>query len=60
MLEQCAPGPGYQLHHGFVGLHLRQHIADGDGLAFLLLPFDEATLLHGGRERFHYDFRRHA
>jgi hypothetical protein len=48
VLEQGAAGTGNQLHHRLIGLDLREHVADGDGLALLLLPFDKAPLLHGG------------
>jgi hypothetical protein len=40
VLEQGAAGTGNQLHDRLVGLDLREHIANGDGLTLLLLPFD--------------------
>jgi hypothetical protein len=60
VLEQGPAGAGYQLHHRLIGLDLGKHVAYGHGLAFLLFPFNQAALLHSGRESFHYDFRRHA
>jgi hypothetical protein len=59
VLEQGPPRPGNQLHYRFVGLDLREHITDGDGFAFLLLPFHQAALLHGRRKGFHDDLSRH-
>jgi hypothetical protein len=59
VLEQGATGSGHQLHHGLVGLHLGEHVTHGDDVAFLLLPLDQATLFHGGRERFHDDLGCH-
>src|SRR3954447_19038908 len=59
MLEQGPPRPGDQLHYRLVGLDLREHITHGDGFAFLLLPFDQASLFHSGREGFHDDLSRH-
>ena len=60
LLEQRATGPGHQLHHRLVGLDLGEHVAHCDRLAFALLPFDEAPLLHRGRERLHDDLGGHS
>jgi hypothetical protein len=59
VFEQRSTSPGDKLHDGLVGLHLGEHVADDDGIALLLLPFDQAPLFHGGREGFHYDLRSH-
>jgi hypothetical protein len=40
MLEQRACGAGDELHHGFIGFDLRQHVTDRDSIAFLLFPLD--------------------
>jgi hypothetical protein len=55
VLEQGAAGASHQLHDRFVGLNLRQHVTYRNGLAFLLLPFDQAPFLHGRGEGFHDD-----
>ena len=47
------------LHDGFIGLDLRDHIACLDLIAFLDQPFDECALLHGGRQGWHQDFVWH-
>ncbi len=47
------------LHGGFVGLDLGDHVAGFDGVAFFLEPLGEIALLHRGRERGHEDFNRH-
>ena len=58
-LAQHALDPGEELHHGLVGLDLGEHVTDRDRLTLLLLPFDEAALLHRGGERLHDDFSSH-
>ncbi len=60
MLQQRARGTREQLHHRLVRLDLGEDIADGDGVTRLLLPLDETTLLHGGRERLHHYGRCHS
>src|SRR5690606_10209929 len=59
MLAHHAGTAGDKLHRGLVGLHLRQDVALVDGLAFLLQPGDQASLLHRRRERFHVYFGSH-
>jgi hypothetical protein len=60
VLQQRAAGPGNQLHHGLVGLDFGKHIAYGDRLTLLLLPLDEASLLHGWREGLHDNLCGHS
>jgi hypothetical protein len=47
VFEHGPASAGNQLHDCLIGLDLGQDIADGDRLALLLFPFDQAALFHG-------------
>src|SRR5262249_45266682 len=47
------------LHGGFVGLDLGDHVTRLDRVAFFLVPLGEVALFHGGRQRGHQHLDRH-
>src|SRR5215467_12242068 len=58
-LAQRALVDRLDLHRGFVGLDLGDHIAGFDLVALVFDPLGEIALLHGWRQGWHTNFNRH-
>src|SRR6185437_16023934 len=58
-LAELAVLGGFHLHGRLVGLDLGDDIAGAHAIALAHQPFDELSLLHGGRERRHENFAWH-
>ena len=54
-LDEGAVEEAFELHRGFVGLDLGEHVAGDDLVALLLQPFDQRAHRHGVAEFRHFD-----